>query len=100
MLVESSTACALGEGVAELDGVACITLELAAMEARCCSWMFAEWVLGLGTVMEVGAGAFTLGLVTKLEGLVMVVCTADCTGMGLMVTGAISMGIDSMTGVA
>jgi hypothetical protein len=47
--------------------------------------------------MEVGV---IMGRVVKPEGLAIGVCTADCTGMGMMVTGAISMGIDSGAGVA
>lgn len=41
-----------------------------------------------------------MGRVMKLEGLAIGVCTADDTGMGMMVTGAISMGMDSGAGVA
>lgn len=94
----SSATCALGDGVAELDEVAFTTLELADMAARCFSRMLVERD---ATATYVGVGAFiTMGRVVKLEGLAIADCTIDCTGMGRIVTGAISIGIDSDDGPA
>jgi hypothetical protein len=54
----------------------------------------------LGTTIEVVTGAFRIGRVMKLESLATGVCKIDCTDIGLMVTGAISTGVDSGAGVA